>query len=64
MKIKLKTDENHALERYPPEMIESSMKYIHEHPVRAGIVGKREDYMFSSVRNYPGLEALIAMDYW
>lgn len=44
-------------------MIESRMNYIHENPVRAGIVGKPEDYMCSNARNYAGLEALKAVDY-
>jgi hypothetical protein len=45
-------------------MIESRMNYIHENPVRAGIVEKPEDYTCSSARNYAGLEGLIAVDYW
>ncbi|MDN3687441.1 hypothetical protein QWZ15_06360 [Cyclobacterium jeungdonense] len=40
------------------------MKYIHENPVRAGIVGKPEDYMCSRARNYAGFEGFIAVDYW
>lgn len=58
------THEDHALELYQPEMIESRMIYILENPVRAGIVEKPEDYMCSSARNYGGFEALIAVDYW
>jgi REP element-mobilizing transposase RayT len=30
------THENHAIELFKPEMIESRMSYIHENPVRAG----------------------------
>ncbi|MBI0397949.1 transposase [Cyclobacterium marinum] len=45
------TQENHAIELYRTEMIESRMNYIHENPVRAGIVEKPEDYMCSSARN-------------
>ncbi|WP_202927968.1 hypothetical protein [Cyclobacterium roseum] len=58
------THENHAIELYRTEMIESRMNYIHENPVRAGIVEKPEDYMCSSARNYAGLDGLIAVDYW
>ena len=46
------------------EMIESRMNYIHENPVRSGIVEKPEDYMYSSARNYSGLKGLIEVDYW
>jgi hypothetical protein len=45
-------------------MIESKMKYIHENPVRAGIVEKPEDFLFSSARDYSGLKGLIEIDYW
>jgi len=45
-------------------MIESKMKYIHENPVRAGIVEKSEDFLFSSARDYSGLKGLIEIDYW
>jgi REP element-mobilizing transposase RayT len=58
------THENHDIELYRPEMIESRMKYIHENPVRAGIVEKEEDYLYSSARNYSGLKGLIEVDYW
>lgn len=58
------THENHAIELYRTEMIESRMNYIHENPVRAGIVEKPKDYMCSSARNYAGLEGLIAVDHW
>ncbi|MBN7817354.1 transposase [Algoriphagus pacificus] len=58
------THENHAIELYRTEMIESRMKYIHDNPVRAGIVEKPEDYLNSSARNYSGLKGLIEVDYW
>jgi REP element-mobilizing transposase RayT len=57
------THENHGIELYRTEMIESRINYIHENPVRAGIVEKPEDYTCSSARNYAGLEGLIAVDY-
>jgi REP element-mobilizing transposase RayT len=58
------THENHAIELSRPDMIESRMKYIRENPVRAGIVEKEEDYLYSSARNYAGLKGLIEVDYW
>ncbi len=58
------TLENHAIELYRSEMIESRMNYIHENPVRAGIVEKPEDYLSSSARSYFGLKGLIEVDYW
>lgn len=58
------THDNHAIELHRPEMIESRMTYIHENPVRAGIVEKSEDYLYSSARNYSGMIGLIDVDYW
>jgi hypothetical protein len=39
------------------------MEYIHENPVRAGIVDKPIDYVYSSARNYAGLSAAMEIDY-
>lgn len=58
------THENHAIELFKPEMIENRMTYNHENPVRAGIVEKPEDYLYSSARNYSGLKGLIEVEYW
>ena len=38
------------------------MAYIHENPVRNGWVEKAEDWMYSSQRNYSGLESLIEIN--
>ncbi|MCF1751930.1 REP-associated tyrosine transposase [Mariniradius sediminis] len=58
------THENHAIELFRSEMIESRMNYIHENPVRAGWVENAEEYLYSSARNYSGLKGLIEVDYW
>jgi len=58
------THDNHAVELYRPKMVASRMKYIHENPVRAGIVDQPEDYLYSSARNYAGMSGLIEVDYW
>ena len=34
--------------------IQQKINYIHENPVRAGIVENEEDYLYSSARNYAG----------
>jgi REP element-mobilizing transposase RayT len=53
------THENHAVELYSDKFITEKINYIHENPVRAGIVERAEDYLYSSARNYAGLEAPI-----
>jgi hypothetical protein len=35
---------------------------LHNNPVRAGIVEKPEDYLYSSARNYAELESLIEIE--
>jgi len=53
------THENHAVLLYSNEFIKSKVDYIHNNPVRAGIVEKPEDYFYSSARNYASLQAPI-----
>lgn len=38
------------------------LNYIHENPVKEGIVEKPQDYLFSSARNYAGLESVIEIE--
>lgn len=53
------THENHAELIYSQKFIEQKFQYIHENPVRAGIVSKPEDYLYSSARNYAGMESVL-----
>ena len=55
-------DKSHPIELMTTEMIEQRINYMHENPVRTGIVAKAEEYLFSSARNYAGLEAIIEID--
>jgi hypothetical protein len=41
------------------ELIEQKMNYTHDNPVRAMIVGKQEDYLYSSARDYAGEKGLV-----
>ena len=49
------THENHAELICSPKFIVQKINYIHENPVRSGIVCCAEDYLYSSARNYAGL---------
>jgi len=53
------THENHAEEVYSNDFIAKKVAYIHDNPVRAGIVGQPEDYLYSSARNYAEKDALL-----
>lgn len=56
------THENHAVVLYEPEFAGQKLNYIHMNPVRAGLVEKPEDYLYSSARNYAGLPGLLEVD--
>jgi putative transposase len=56
------THENHAEQVFSQKFIEQKIEYIHNNPVRAGIVTRPEDYLFSSARNYAGLECLLEVE--
>ncbi|HEY4786468.1 MAG TPA: transposase [Bacteroidales bacterium] len=53
------THENHAIQLYSNEVIQEKVNYIHQNPVRSGIVSKPEEYLYSSARNYAGMENLL-----
>ncbi len=64
-KYQLWRNDNHPieLERSFIGMIDQKMNYIHDNPVEADIVEKAEDYLYSSARNYSGLNGMIEIDY-
>ncbi|MDL2323362.1 hypothetical protein LJC52_05170, partial [Bacteroidales bacterium OttesenSCG-928-A17] len=39
--------------------IDQKAKYIHDNPVRAGIVNNVDDYLYSSARNYADLSCVL-----
>ncbi|MBN2613571.1 MAG: transposase [Bacteroidales bacterium] len=53
------THENHPEQIYSQKFIEQKIDYIHYNPVRAGIVSKPEDYLYSSARNYANLDSVL-----
>ncbi|HOP05345.1 MAG TPA: transposase [Tenuifilaceae bacterium] len=53
------THENHAGHIFSQKFIEQKVGYIHNNPVRSGIVVNPEDYLYSSARNYVGLDSVI-----
>ena len=56
------THENHAVELFSKEFTQQKLDYVHQNPVRAGIVDAPEDYIYSSARNYVGLKGRIEID--
>jgi REP element-mobilizing transposase RayT len=56
------THENHAIELHTTNFIEQKLNYIHQNPVRAGIVKNAEDYIYSSASNYASLESILEIE--
>ena len=52
-------DGNHAEVIYTPAFFYQKLDYIHNNPVREMIVEHPEDYLFSSARNYAGLDNVL-----
>ena len=61
-KYKVWQDGNHPMMLFNNKIIWQKLNYIHNNPVKAGIVLKAEDYMFSSARNYAELSSFIDVE--
>ena len=58
-KYQVWTHENHAEEIFSNKFIEQKIQYIHDNPVRAGIVDNPDEYLYSSSRCYAGLDCIF-----
>jgi REP element-mobilizing transposase RayT len=50
---------NEAKEIHTNYFLEQKLNYIHNNPVKAEIVARPEDYLFSSARDYAGEKGLL-----
>ena len=57
-------DGNDAQLLFSDKFIMQKLNYIHQNPVRAQIVSKAEDYLYSSAMNYAGTKGLIDIDFY
>ncbi|MEG9327833.1 transposase [Salinimicrobium catena] len=55
-KYKVWQDGYHAEHLFSSKFIQQKLKYIHYNPVKERIVDRPEDYLYSSARNYVGLQ--------
>jgi len=46
--------DNHPVECSTSEILKSRMSYLHENPIRAGLVRFEQDYLYSSGIDYYG----------
>jgi hypothetical protein len=53
---------NHPEEIYSEKFMWSKLDYIHLNPVRAGIVSKASDYIYSSASNYVNESGLLPIE--
>lgn len=53
---------NHAEEIYSEKFMWSKLDYIHLNPVRAGIVAKTSEYIYSSASNYINGEGILTVE--
>lgn len=61
--FKVWTGNNHPEAIYSKDFMMSKLNYIHQNPVRAGIVLNAEDYIYSSASNYTNGNGLIEIDF-
>ena len=55
-------DGNHAIEIFSPSVTWQKINYIHNNPVEEYFVSNAEDYLFSSARDYQGMEGLLKVE--
>jgi putative transposase len=53
---------NKPIELTTNAMLDQKSSYIHQNPVRAGIVGLAEDYLYSSADDYAGGKGLLKIE--
>ena len=56
------TNDNHPEECFTEDFTFIKLNYIHQNPVRAGIVEDAEEYIYSSAANYRGRKGIINID--
>jgi putative transposase len=57
-------NEYHPVELNTKEMMDQKLEYIHDNPVKEGIVERPEDYIYSSARDYTGRKGLLNIVLW
>lgn len=56
------TNDNHPEECFTEDFTFVKLNYIHQNPVRAGIVLNAEEYIYSSAANYMGKKGILKVD--
>ena len=49
---------NHPIELYSPDVITQKVRYLHNNPVKQGIVARAEEYLYSSANEFSEIKVL------
>ncbi len=60
--FKVWTGNNHPEEIFSDSFLRTKLNYIHENPVRAGLVAEASNYLYSSAADYENKKGLIEID--
>jgi len=61
-KYQLWEHDNHFIELSSSAFTQQKIDYIHQNPVKAGLVYRAEDYVYSSASNYAEIDEIIHVD--
>ena len=61
--FKVWTGNNHPEEIHSDSFLRTKINYIHDNPVRAGLVAEQSHYLYSSAANYEGKKGLMGIDF-
>ena len=61
--FKLRTSNNHPEEIHSHSFLRTKLNYLHDNPVRAGLVKEPSHYLYSSAVDYEGKKGLTAIDF-
>jgi len=53
---------NHAIELFNEKFVWNKINYIHNNPVESGFVKEPQDWLYSSARNYYGLDGILEVE--
>lgn len=62
-KYKFWENEYHPIELDSNKAMDQKLDYIHNNPVKEGIVDKAEEYVYSSTRDYCGIKGLLEIEF-
>lgn len=61
--FKVWTGNNHPEELHSDHFLRTKIHYIHDNPVRAGLVAEQSHFLYSSAANYGGKKGLMEIDF-